>query len=139
MPFLTPEQFAALAKEDFARAYLLFVSGAFRRMIREWGQNSQTLYDGLLAEGVSYRSLEQFLVGMGTKEAISVESENRHLVLSDITETRKEELVIRKNTWGFAVLTISCDAEFLTLEKTQITTEEFVGSVYHLGFMVNQE
>ena len=139
VPFLTPEQFADLAKENFARAYVLFVSGAFRRMIREWGQNSQTLYDGLLAEGVSYRSLEQFLVGMGIKEAVSVEPENRHLILSGITETRKEELVIRKNTWGFAVLTISCDAEFLTLEKTQVTTEEFVGSVYHLGFMVNRE
>ena len=139
VPFLTPRQFTDLAKEDFARAYVLFVSGAFRKMIRKWGQNSQTLYDGLLAEGVSYHSLEQFLVGIETKEAISVKPENCHMVLSGITETRKEELVIRRNTWGFAVLTVACDAEFLTLEKTQITTEEFVGSVYLLGFMVNQE
>ena len=65
VPFLTPEQFAALAKEDFTRAYLLFVSGAFRRMIREWGQNSQTLYDGLLAVSCGNGNQRSHFCGIG--------------------------------------------------------------------------
>ena len=139
MPPLTREEFTALAKEDFGRAYVLFLSGGFRNRIRSWAAGSTSLYDGLLAKGASYRCLEQFLVGIGQKEAITLEPEQDYIVLSHVAETRKEELVIRKNTWGFATLHISCDAPFLTLEKTQITTEEFLGSVCHVGFVIHRE
>ena len=139
MPPFTMEEFTALAKEDFGRAYVLFLSGGFRNRIRSWSECSTTLYDGLLAEGASYRCLEQFLVGMGQKETITLEPEQERIIIPQVSETRKEELVIRKNTWGFASIQISCDAPFLTLEKTQITTEEFLGSVCHVGFMIHQE
>lgn len=139
MPPLTMEEFTALAKEDFGRAYVLFLSGGFRKQIRSWSPDSVTLYDALLTEGASYRCLEQFLVGMGQKEPVFLETEQEHLVMDHVSETRKEELVIRKNTWGFATLQISCDAPFLTLEKQEITTEEFLGSVCHVGFMIHSE
>ena len=137
--YLTQEEFAALAKEDFGKAYVLFVSGNFRKMMRKWGIHCQILYDGLIAEGLSYRCLEQFLVGIGQKESITLELEQDHLVFERITETRKEEFVLKKNTWGFAVVTITCDADFLKLEKTQVTTEEFLGSVCHIGFVIEKE
>ena len=136
---LTPEEFAALAKEDFAKAYVLFLSASFGKMIQKWGVHSKMLYDGILAGGTSYRCLEQFLVGMKLKESISFTLEEEHILLDHMTETRKEELVIRKNTWGFETLDITCDAGFLTIEKPQITTEEFLGSVCHVGFMVHKE
>lgn len=139
MPPLTLEEFTALAREDFGRAYVLFLTAGFRRHIRSWSGSSVSLYDGLLAEGASYRCLEQFLVGMGQKEAIILEPEQEHVVLTHVSETRKEELVIRKNTWGFAMMQITCDAPFLTLEKTQVTTEEFLGSVCQVGFVIHQE
>ncbi len=138
-PLLTLEEFTALAREDFGRAYVLFLSTGFREHIRSWSAHSVSLYDGLLAEGASYRCLEQFLVGMGQKEPLTIVPEQEHLVLTHVAETRKEELVIRKNTWGFATLQISCDAPFLTLEKTQVTTEEFLGSVCQIGFVIHQE
>ena len=139
VPQLTPEEFAALAKEDFGKAYVLFVAGGFRKMIRRWGTKSQILYDGVLAEGASYRCLEQFLVGMEEKESILLELEKEQLVFDHVTETRKEEVILKKNTWGFASISISCDADFLKLEKTQLTTEEFVGSVCHVGFVIEKE
>lgn len=139
VPYLTPEEFASLAKEDFARAYVLFVSGGFRKMIQKWGTKSQILYDGILTEGASYRCLEQFLVGIGQKESISLEIERTQLMFDHVTETRKEELVLKKNTWGFANFYIHCDADFLELEKTQITTEEFVGSICPVGFVIRKE
>ena len=89
MPPLTREEFTALAKEDFGRAYVLFLSGGFRNRIRSWAAGSTSLYDGLLAKGASYRCLEQFLVGIGQKDAITLEPEQDYIVLSHVAETRK--------------------------------------------------
>ena len=136
---MTAEEFAAMAKEDFAKAYVLFVSAEFRNLTDSWSAQCRLLYDGLMAEGASYRCLEQFLVGIEKKEPIVLETDTDHLLLERVTETRKEELILRKNTWGFAALKISCDADFLELERTQVTTEEFVGSICHIGFVIHKE
>lgn len=136
---MTLEEFAQLAKEDFSRAYVLFASLQFAELVRQWGPNCQTLYEGLQGTTAAYRGMEQFLVGLGQKEPITVSMASDHLFLKNPDDGEREELLLTKNTWGFAPLLISCDAPFLAIERQKITTEEFVGSTYHIGFVIHKD
>lgn len=136
---MTLEEFAQLAKEDFGRAYVLFVSPQFAKLAYQWGPRCQALYDGLQGTTAAYHGLEQFLVGMGQKEPVTVSLASDHLFLKNPGDSEREELLLTKNTWGFAPLSISCDAPFLQIERQEITTEEFVGSSYHIGFVIHRE
>lgn len=136
---MTAEAFAEIAREDFSRAYLIFLSKDFPKMLEQWGPEYAARYEGIRARSVSYHSLEQFLVGSGLKQPIHLCTESSHVYLHDVDETTKEELILTKNTWGFAELQISWTGDFLSIERTRATTEEFVGSMYNVSYMIHQE
>ena len=136
---MSPEAFTALAKEDFAGAYGLFASEQFREIIKDWDPMAAALYEGIAGQPFRFYSLEQFLVGMGQKEPVTLSAQNNYVYLNAPGQNEREEILLTKHTWGFAHIQISCDAPFLTIERPEVTTEEFVGSTYSLGFVVNTE
>ena len=136
---MTAQEFAAIARQDFARAYLLFLSREFPKLLEKWGPEYVARYEGIRAQSVSYHSLEQFLVGSGLKEPMYLTLDSDHVYLHDVDGTTKEELILTKSTWGFAQLQISWTGDFLTVDRTHATTEEFVGSVYNLSYMIHKE
>lgn len=136
-PRKTLAEFTAMAREDFGRAYLLFHSSSFAALAKSWGPEAETLYQGLAAQTFSYHSLEQFLAGLGLKEPVTVQTEQTHLIWKDPQPNEREELLLLKNTWGFAVVRSTCDAPFLRIERPEVTTEEFVGSTFRLGLIVD--
>lgn len=136
---LTPREFAELAKSDYGQAYVLFVSREFSGMLKKWGASYRALYEGIRGQAVSYHSLEQFLVGSGLKEGIRLWPQTDHIYLHDVEEDIREELVLTKSTWGFSSICISSDNEFLTIERPQVTTEEFVGSTHHISYIVHAQ
>ena len=136
---MTAQEFVALAKEDYGKAYILFSSAGFRALTDAWGESFRALYEGLCAQTLKYRSMEEFLVGMGLKPAVTLFLENDHLLFPSPTEDIREELTLTRETWGFAPVNISCDAEFLTVERENVTTEEFMGSTYHAGFVIHHD
>lgn len=139
LPSLSPEEFAALAREDFGRAYVLFAGREFPRLAARWGEKSRTLCEALLEQPVSYHSLEQFLVGMGLKDPVTLSLSADRLFFRDPSQNEREELLLTRDTWGFAQLDISSDAPFLKIERPRVTTEEFVGSTYSCGFFLQKD
>lgn len=135
----SPEEFAALAKEDFGKAYVLFVSREFSEILADWDPSFTALYEGIRGQSVSYHSLEQFLVGGGLKEPLKLTPQMKHLYFHDVEETTREEVLLTKNTWGFMEVRISSDNDFLTVERPSVTTEEFVGSIYNVSFVLHPE
>lgn len=139
IPYMTPEEFSELARQDFSRAYVLFVSREFPALLEKWGTAYTACYHGFRGRTVSYHSLEQFLTASGLKEPLRFELETDHVYLHDVEETTREELVLIKKNWGFCEIGISCEGDFLAVERTHMTTEEFVGSMYHICYMVHRE
>lgn len=135
----TCEQLASLAQEDFAKAYMLFASRHFPDCVQDAKDRWLALYEGLAGQSLSYHSLEQFLIGLGYKEPVTLELERDNLCLQVTDGFMREEVILTKNTWGFAALKITSDAPFLTVERPFVTTEEFVGSAYNLGFVIQKE
>ncbi|MCD7885827.1 MAG: DUF5717 family protein [Lachnospiraceae bacterium] len=71
LPFSNLEEFAQLARQDYQSAYRYFLKSSFRVILKE-NPEHLALYEGLRSADVSYRSLEEFFVASGCKEALEL-------------------------------------------------------------------
>lgn len=131
------EDFIKLAQEDFQKAYLIFVSPGFSRLVYEENPQWISLYEGLTAQSVNYSSLEEFLIGLNKKSAIWLQADKEEAVYRDVKQQVQESLVLSKSTWGFMRLEISSDAPFLKVERPLVTTDEFIGSTYQMEYLID--
>ena len=131
------DAFIQLAQQDFQKAYLLFLSSGFKKMLAQEAHQWISLYEGLMVPGVSYSSLEEFLIGIQAKKAIHISLEKESAAFGKIYQPQKESVTITKDTWGFLRFTISTDAEFLSIQRPVVTTDEFIGSSYNLEYLID--
>lgn len=134
---LNLKEFARLAKEDFQKAYIAFLEPGFSKMLRKEARELLPLYEGLVGADLSYRSLEEFLIGAGCKEPVMISMEKVSDSFSGISQSVKESVILTKNTWGFLRLDITTDAPFLRVERPVVTADEFIGSTYSLDYVID--
>lgn len=137
LDFQSLDGFAALAREDFQRAYKSFASPAFRQFLKEREPGALALYDGLAFPGLRSESLEEFLTGTGQKPALEIAVDRDSCLLEELSEPVRETLQITKNTWGFQKITVESDARFLRPEKKEIVTDDFAGSRFGLNLIID--
>lgn len=135
--FADLDEFAALAQEEFQKAYRFFVTEEFRTWMLENHADAAPVYEGLRTAGFSYQSLEEFLVGIGKKEPLAFSVRETKLSWDGLTEPVRETIPVVKNTWGFGTITVESDAAFLRPEKKLITTDEFAGSTFDLNVVLD--
>ncbi|MDY3920058.1 MAG: DUF5717 family protein [Candidatus Limivivens sp.] len=131
------EKFTALAKKDFQKAYALFVSSDFPRMLEKDSPQNLTLYEGIMAQSVSYRSLEEFLAAAGQKEKICIQADKESVSFGRVSQPIQEKVILTRNTWGFFRLDVSSDAPFLWIERPIVTADDFIGSTYTLNYLID--
>ena len=131
--------FVELARNDFQKAYLIFISAGFRKMLYETMPEWISLYEGIFSKSVSYSSLEEFLIAIKKKESIRLQLDKKEMYFDSLMQSMKESVVLTKNTWGFLKMNISSDAPFLSPLRPEITTDEFIGSTYTLEYLINPE
>lgn len=133
------DEFTALAKEDFQKAYVLFISSEFYHMLPKWTPSFASLYEGIRGQNFSYRSLEEFLVGCGKKKPVKLHMSELSRSFPVMTQSTKEVLTLTKDSWGFLRLDIQADTDFITIDHETVTTDEFVGSTYSLEYVIDLE
>ena len=83
------------------------------------------------------RALEEFLVGCKQKEKIFLTLEEESRAFISLSEARKETFTVKKNTWGYLEIDVRTEGDFLSVEHTRVTTEEFIGNSYRLEYFLN--
>lgn len=136
---ITLEEFLETAREDFTKAYVCFASKEFASVVKQWGIQEELAYRSIAYGGMSYQSMEQFLIGIGAKEPQRFQLSSEHVYLHDVEVTSKEEIMVMRQGWGFVSFHVESDAPFLVIERPSFTTEEFIGSSYHLTFFIKKE
>lgn len=131
------KELAELARKDFQAAYPVFISPAFEQYLREWEPENYTLYQALKGQPFSYQSLEEFVIGCGAKEPVEILLDSAEASFTDLEQSVRGAVVVRKDGWGFLRLDISSDTRFLRLEKKVVTTDEFVGNQYQLEYIID--
>lgn len=133
------EDFKKLSFRDPAEAEKLFRSRDFYEILKYEDKRIQALYDNMRKWELNQHALEEFLVGCKQKEKIFLTLEEESRAFISLEEARKETFTIKKNTWGYLEIDVKTQGDFLRVEHTRITTEEFIGNSYRLEYFLSTE
>ena len=128
--------FTNLAKIHWEEALKLYFSPAFVSMLEKTGQQYLTLYQGL-SRPVKEQYMEEFLQAINKKKPVYYELQEPALLLSNLQTGYKEDLCIYRNGWGYTYLQVITEGAFLSVEKTVIREEDFMGNMHRLSVYVD--
>lgn len=126
-----------LAGKDYQRAYRFFLSEKFAETSMLADSAKKALYEGLRPSSAGYQGLEEFLDGVGTKQPVQLQADQRKTSFHDVTEPVMETVGLTRNGWGFVRITADSDTPFLRVEKTLFSTDDFMGSTYELRYLID--
>ena len=136
----TPEQFAQLAVSRRKEALKVFCDAGFRPFLQFHEPKSLYLYDFLKKSSSDERAMEEFLVATGRKMPVSVSVSRASIEYNDIRDAAfSDKLTLRMDNPGYVSVQVSSSAEFLLVEHSDVTPEQFVGGSYELRYVVIPE
>ncbi len=134
------DDFAALARSNMREAFRLYNNNAFfEKLLERCAPEHITLYKGMSENPVTYQHLEEFLVGAGLKEPVSVQIEESETDFYNVTSSKKSVLMIQKNTWGYINIEVEVTGDFIEVQKKRIISDDFVGSHCQLEFVIRYD
>lgn len=133
------DDFRKLAVKDFSEAGRLFRSRAFYDILKYENERIFSLYDNMRKWSLGEQALEEFLVGIKQKECIFLTLPGEGMFFEDIKESTKGTITVMKNTWGYMPVHIETEGEFLRVNRTDFTTDDFVGSNFELEYFVRPQ
>ncbi|MGN0341448.1 MAG: DUF5717 family protein [Roseburia sp.] len=133
------EDFTRLAQADYREAFHIFISSAFRNILREDQLQQRLYYEGLGRGQATMSNMEEFLVAAGQKVAVTFVVEEETPEFGRMDESQQERVFVRKSGWGFVEFDVMADGDFLRPEREHYTTEDFVGSVSQVPYYIDTE
>ena len=125
--------FVQLAREDWKEAEKLFYSPEFVKLLAGADRKYRSLYKGLSRSPGNGQNMEEFLVSAGKKPPMEYVFSSGELVVNASGTRREQEQLcetfpVKKSGWGYARLTVEAEGDFLSLEKSTLTEEDFLGN-----------
>lgn len=133
------DDFRKLAIKDYSEAGRLFRSREFYEILKYENERTLYLYDNMRKWSLGEQALEEFLVGIKQKECLFLTLPGEGMLFEDITESTKGTLTLAKNTWGFMPIRIVTEGEFLKVSRSEISTDDFVGNINEIEYLVRPE
>ena len=133
------EEYAELAQNHFNEAISLFYSDRFADFISELDKRTRLLYRGFKAAPISAVNVDEFLVSVGHKPKMTFNVKEREDKYFEVNENIRGEIEITRSTWGYIDVQVSCDADFVSIEKENITSDFFLGSIFNMSYYVHKD
>ncbi|MCR4673607.1 MAG: DUF5717 family protein, partial [Lachnospiraceae bacterium] len=131
--------FSSLAKSNFTEALHLFSTNKLDMVMKNESLMNRLYYGGFKSTQISPLHLEEFLVATKQKDRCRFDVKEESLSFYNISENQKESVHISKNTWGYVEFKVTCEADFITIEKENINSEFFLGNNLELSFYIHKE
>lgn len=131
--------FAKLAHTDFREAFHLFNSPDFMRFMKGRDACWLPLYRGLSVKPSGYQHLEEFLIACGRKEPVHISIDRERKIYDGLRSSQKNILYVEKDTWGYVRMEVEVSGDFLQVDKRVITSEDFIGSLYGLEYILRRD
>lgn len=132
-------QFATLAEHNWSEAIRVFESEEFIRTFLVNQPVYQKVYSTLSLSLSANQALEEFLVYIHKKRAVSLSLRYMEFRYDIPKMVEKHELVVTKNTWGFIHTEVRSDSKFIEIPRKYVEVEDFVGHNYNLEYFLNPE
>lgn len=133
------EDFSDLARRQWKEASSLFYTDDFLTFIQSQSVSEQLLYKGYRHALHSSANLEAFLSGAGLKPPMNFNIDTTEKMYSFVSENIKESVEITRSTWGHIEIAVSCDADFVSVEKEVLTSDFFLGTKLSMNYYVHKE
>lgn len=130
------DDFTALAREDYREAFRIFTGKDFLNFPEEEKENCRSLYKGMAHNPVTYQHMEEFLIGAGKKEPVRLSLDKDYKESLKLDGSMKDTLYIYRSTWGYLRAEVETEGDFLEVDKKIITSEDFIGSVFGLEYII---
>ncbi|MBR5636065.1 MAG: hypothetical protein IKW81_03930, partial [Pseudobutyrivibrio sp.] len=133
------QEYAEFAQGHFAEAVSLFYSDRFADFIADLDKRTKLLYRGFKAAPIAAVNVDEFLVATGLKAKMTFDLEERHDAYYEVNENVRGEIEISRSTWGFIDISVTCDADFVSVEKDHITGDFFLGSIFNMNYYIHKD
>ncbi len=133
------KNFAHLAMIDYMEAHRLFKSHDFFEILKYEDERVSSLYKNMRTWSLSEEGMEEFLVGTKQKERVMLSLPKTRKSIDFLSETRKTVMVVQKNTWGYLPVHVEVDGDFIYLDKSRFSTDDFVGNSFTLEFVIDRD
>ncbi len=128
------EDFVRLYRASWRESIHVFAAPGFRKLLRSTSE--QLYYKLLSAKPVTRMNIEEFLIACGKKARVTFTLSESKAEYHQISEPMEELINIKLDGWGYTQIDISCDSAFISLEKEQITTDDFTGDHMEFRFQI---
>lgn len=115
----------------------IFFSPEFKEIFLEENDNLTNLYDAIKNREHGLESIEEFLIALKKKSAISYKLAETKKIYESPSSDIKDVFVIKKSGWGNLKLNIFCEEEFIKLSKSSINQEDFTGDICELEYYID--
>ena len=133
------DEYAEFAQGHFAEAVSLFYSDRFSEFISDQDKRTRLLYRGFKAAPIAAVNVDEFLVSCGLKAKMTFDLQERQDSYYEVNENVKGEIEIVRSTWGFIDINVTCDADFVSVEKDHITGDFFLGSIFNMSYYIHKD
>ncbi|SDZ78899.1 hypothetical protein SAMN02910384_00103 [Pseudobutyrivibrio sp. ACV-2] len=133
------QEYADFAQSRFSEAVSLFYTDRFADFISEQDRRTRLLYRGFKAAPIAAVNVDEFLVACGLKTKMTFDLHEREDRYFEVAENVRGEIEICRSTWGFIDISVSCDADFITVEKEHITGDFFLGSIFNMNYYIHKD
>ena len=133
------EDFEQLCKKNMREGFRLFTHPAFSRILNGKNIVYLPLYRGLSRNPVTYQHLEEFLISSGKKDSIQLSLDKQQKAVYHLDVSQKDTLYIYRSNWGYLHIEVQVEGDFIEVDRTEFSTDDFIGNVYGLEYVVRRE
>ncbi|MBR6769647.1 MAG: hypothetical protein IKM28_00095 [Lachnospiraceae bacterium] len=132
--------FTNLARANWEEAVRVFYTKEFGQIFeRGVEQQYSTVYQGLSAVVGNGQNVEEFLLDIKKKQPVLFTVEETEFLLDEVKGVEEHELTIHKSGWGYTLLRIETEGDFLKAAQETITEDDFSGDTCSLVFYTDAD
>ena len=131
--------FANLVQTSYDEALRLFYDSKFKEVFLKDDIHLLSIYDGLMDSVNKNLALEQFLIAANKKSPVSVQILSTFKEYKDIEEDFGDFVILSRNGWGYANFDVEVNGDFISIDRTSISTLEFAGSNYEFNYVIRKD
>lgn len=132
-------KFATLAESNWTEAVKVFVRDDFKRTFIDKDPLIKQIYASLLESQSVNQALEEFLVYVHKKRALTLSVSKAKINVEMPTELSKISINISKNTWGYTNSRVKSMDDFIIPAKKNIVSGDFCGNLFSLDVLISPE
>lgn len=131
--------FTNLAKSNWDEALSLFYKEEFESVFTGVDRKYFDAYKSLSKYRGNEQNMEEFLLYINKKQIVSYTPHTTSLEFENVTEILANEIMLTKNGWGFTFLRVETEGEFLSVENSFLSGENFLGNYCKPIFYIHPE